>query len=67
MVLYTDGLSEARRDSELFGFEGIRRMLNEYGRNDPSDLVGRLLQAASEWSGGHLVDDTAILIIERQS
>lgn len=65
IILYTDGLSEARHGFDLLGLEGIQAVLEKYGRLEPEELVSQLLEAASDWSGGHLTDDTAILIIER--
>lgn len=66
ILLYTDGLSEARRGLDLFGPEGISRTLRRFGHLPPDELVGKLVQAASSWSGGHLTDDTAVVVIERE-
>ena len=65
LVLYTDGLSEARHDSELFGNEGIGRVLKEYGKRSPEEVVEALVRESSDWAGGRRTDDMAIIVIER--
>ncbi len=65
IVLYTDGISESRQASVLFGLEGIERVLSEQGDARPDDLVDRLLHTAREWAGGRVTDDTAVILIER--
>jgi PAS domain S-box-containing protein len=65
LVLYTDGLSEARRNQEFFGQEGIVRVLNECGTCSPEEVVEALVRESSEWAGGRRTDDTAIIVIER--
>lgn len=64
LVLYTDGISEARHETELFGTEGIERVLAKYGDKKPDELVKRILDATNKWSHGKLRDDTAIVIVE---
>ena len=65
LVLYTDGLSETRRNSEFFGQEGVVRVLNEYGKRSPKEVIEALVRESSEWAGGRRTDDTAIIVIER--
>ena len=65
LILYTDGLSETRRNSEFFGQEGVVRVLNEYGKRSPEEVVEALVRESSEWAGGRRTDDTAIIVIER--
>ena len=65
LILYTDGLIEARREEELFGEE---RLLEAAGR-----LMGLAAQAmaeavieeASEFARGELKDDVAVLVVRR--
>jgi phosphoserine phosphatase RsbU/P len=65
IILYTDGLTEARHDSEMFGEEGIERILKQAGRLSPDEVADALLSAASDWAEGRLRDDTAVIVIER--
>lgn len=56
---------EARHDSNLFDLEGIERVLVEHGQKSPDQLARILFETAREWAGGKLLDDAAILIIQR--
>lgn len=66
LVLYTDGLLEARHGGELFGFEGIKRVLKESGQRSPDELVEALVRESAEWAGGRRADDAAIIVVQRQ-
>jgi serine phosphatase RsbU (regulator of sigma subunit) len=63
IVLFTDGLTEARRDGELFGVEGVRKVLEGCGGQQPPEVVARLEQAVTEFVGGQPRDDMAILVL----
>ncbi|MHB9035838.1 MAG: SpoIIE family protein phosphatase [Armatimonadota bacterium] len=65
LVLYTDGIFEARRDYQLFDLDGIERVLRQSGNMGPDELTQELVRAAREWAGGEIHDDVAVLIIER--
>jgi sigma-B regulation protein RsbU (phosphoserine phosphatase) len=65
LVLYTDGITEARYEDELFGEEGIGDVLSMHRCAHPNDLVEALLCAARDWAHGKLRDDTTVLIVER--
>ncbi|HEY3297933.1 MAG TPA: PAS domain S-box protein [Armatimonadota bacterium] len=65
IILYTDGITEARHDSEMFGTEGIENILRTYGHRSPDNLVIKLVEAATSWANGQLRDDTAVLVVER--
>src|SRR5947207_11928881 len=38
VVLYTDGVTEARRDNELYGVERLDRVLSDHGQLSPGEL-----------------------------
>jgi PAS domain S-box-containing protein len=65
LVLYTDGVSEARHGAELFGEEGLARSLGKSGAEDVQGLLDSILAAVKDWARGVLRDDTAIIIVER--
>ena len=65
-ILYTDGLLEARHDSDMFGFEGIQRVLKQYGQRSPDEIVQALIHESTEWAGGRRSDDMAVIVIERE-
>jgi len=66
MVLYTDGISEARSDSCLFDLEGISRSLAAHAGSDCDDLADALVAAATDHAGGKLKDDAAVVVVHRQ-
>ena len=65
MVLYTDGVSEARRGGDMFGSEGIETVLKEYGERSAQEIIDALLSSARDWAQGHFTDDIAIIVVER--
>jgi len=65
LLLYTDGLAEARQGEELFGEERIGAMLRRDPGRDTDTLCKALLDAAQDFSASALSDDVAILAIRR--
>ena len=64
VVLYTDGLSEARSGGQLFGEERIAHIIRRDPGQDTTILCKTLLEAARDFSSP-LVDDVAIVAIRR--
>jgi serine phosphatase RsbU (regulator of sigma subunit)/HAMP domain-containing protein len=60
IVLYTDGVTEARREGELFGEERLRAVVAEGG--SPAEVTQRILSAVQSFSG-ELRDDVAVLAV----
>jgi sigma-B regulation protein RsbU (phosphoserine phosphatase) len=58
----TDGLSEARHDSELFGHERVRALVAEHAALDPQALVELAYAEAEAWAL-ELTDDVAIIAL----
>jgi len=65
VVLYTDGLAEARRGDELFGEDRIATLLRRDPTVAPDVLCKSLLEAARNFAEGPVEDDVAILAIKR--
>lgn len=61
LLLYTDGLTEARRDGELFGLEGVSAVLGELEEPSPSEAVAILRTRVAEFAYGNLTDDLCLL------
>lgn len=61
VVFYTDGLSELRVGTELFGAAGVAAALAGAGGSAEDVISG--LEAAMEESGGRQTDDVAILAL----
>lgn len=60
LVLYTDGVTEARSGNKLFGEERLRRCLEAPA--DSQGLADRVLDSVRTYSRGELRDDIAILV-----
>jgi serine phosphatase RsbU (regulator of sigma subunit) len=65
VVLYTDGVVEARHDAELYGFERLDELLARRHDLPPQDLAASMIQAARRFTGGELLDDCAVLVVRR--
>ena len=65
VVLYTDGVIEARRGRELYGEERLDRFLAENRELHAQQLAARLLADCKQFSGGELPDDCAIVVLRR--
>jgi PAS domain S-box-containing protein len=65
LVLYTDGIIEARRQGREFGEEGLRDALHDAAGEAPAQLARSVYAAARTWSGGRLTDDVAIAVARR--
>lgn len=66
ILLYTDGLTEARhKDGEFFGEENMIHFLQRYGHYPPDILVDKLADRLTCWTKEGKHDDTALVIVER--
>jgi serine phosphatase RsbU (regulator of sigma subunit) len=65
LLLYTDGLAEARNGEQLFGEDRVANMLRRDPGVAPDVLCKSLLESAREFASEPLTDDVAILAIRR--
>src|SRR3954468_7272794 len=65
LLLYTDGLAEARAGEALFGEERIAGILRRDAGQDARTLCKTLLEAARDFASAPLTDDVAILAVRR--
>ena len=67
LLLYTDGLSEARTDGldtpDLLGAERIGRVVREHAGAGPHELADALRSVAEQHSGGRLADDLCLVAL----
>jgi serine phosphatase RsbU (regulator of sigma subunit) len=64
LVLYTDGLTEARdAGGAFFGEVRGTGVFTAMGKRDADRVVQRLLDAVEQFTDGHLRDDLALLVI----
>jgi sigma-B regulation protein RsbU (phosphoserine phosphatase) len=62
LVMYTDGVVEARRNGERFGRERLGSLIRRIG--DPAATVQRIGEAIDEF--GELVSDDAAMVVLRR-
>ena len=63
LILYTDGVTEARSpEGAFFGEDGLREVAAREVRRGFEGLSDRLLACVSAFSGGSLEDDVALLV-----
>jgi serine phosphatase RsbU (regulator of sigma subunit) len=65
VVLYTDGVVEARRDGELYGEARLDRLLAEHRQVPAQQLAEVVLEDCRRWVGGDLRDDCAVVVVRR--
>jgi PAS domain S-box-containing protein len=63
MVLYTDGVLDAKGPGDRFGEERLERALT--GATSAEDAVERIRSALEDFAGAEQDDDTAVLAIQR--
>ena len=66
VLLYTDGLTEARNETGAFlNTEGAKVLLTDLAGVPAGQIAEALVDRVREYSGGHLADDTAVVWMER--
>ena len=65
LVLFTDGLVEARRNGEEFGIERACRVLEAERSSPLTTRIERLIDAARRFDEANLRDDVVVLALER--
>lgn len=67
LLAYTDGVSEARRDGEMFGPERIVELVGRVGGQSVDTVLDELVEAAVEFGGTPNQDDIAVIAIRPRS
>jgi serine phosphatase RsbU (regulator of sigma subunit) len=65
VVLYTDGVIEARRAGELYGPERLDAALQERAALPPAELAQAVLDDCRAFARGELADDCAVVVVRR--
>jgi serine phosphatase RsbU (regulator of sigma subunit) len=66
VVLYTDGVVEARQEGELFGMDRFDELLSARRDEDGETIARAVLEACRAFGGGELTDDCAIVVVKRR-
>lgn len=64
LLLYTDGLVEARAGSDLFGISGVERVLRQSWQAGGEQIAALLEQEALGFCNGTPQDDMALVVLE---
>ena len=74
LLLYTDGLTEARRRGngashafEMFGEERVSELVSRIPGSPTTEIVERMREEVSEFSGGELADDLCLIALRTTS
>jgi serine phosphatase RsbU (regulator of sigma subunit) len=65
VVLYTDGVIEARLEGELYGQDRLDRVLAERASLPPAQLAQAVLADCRSFAHGELADDCAVVVVRR--
>ncbi len=63
VVLYTDGITDARRDGVLFGEKRLRETIDASLSLGAQGIADALLEAVKDYAGGVLPDDCAVVAL----
>ena len=61
VLLYTDGLTEARRDEQLFGVDAVSAVLDGLHDPSPTEAIAVMRARVAEFGYGTLTDDLCLL------
>lgn len=66
LILYTDGVTEARHDDELFDEDRLAAVLAQHATASASEMATAVLQAVNQFTGSQpQADDLTLLIVQR--
>lgn len=63
LLVYTDGITDARMGGEAFGIEGLSEVLRRVASREPHEILDEVFAAALEASGGAMRDDAAAFVL----
>lgn len=65
LVLYTDGLIEARHGPQFYGSERLMQVVTENAHLPATDIVNRIVADVTTFTQGRLTDDIALSVLKR--
>jgi len=66
VVLFTDGVTEARRGDEDFGESRLAEVVKAYRDSSPNELQDRIVEAITAFTSGTFGDDVTLVVIAAQ-
>lgn len=63
LILYTDGVTEARRGLEFFGLDRLQQLVTALPAKTPSEVVPTIFNQLTQFTGGNFKDDIALLAL----
>jgi serine phosphatase RsbU (regulator of sigma subunit) len=66
LIAYTDGITEARQDGELFGEERLSAVALEARGRPVEELADRIIEAVRAFAGHEPTDDLALIALRVQ-
>jgi serine phosphatase RsbU (regulator of sigma subunit) len=63
LVLYTDGITEARRRGREFGEQALHELLRSLAHLATAELPAGVVRAVEDWCDGGLDDDVAVAVV----
>ena len=67
LLMVTDGLTEARRDSDFFGYTGLIQAAREAQAALSENIGHAIIAEAKRFTGGTMHDDVCLLLVRRNS
>ncbi len=64
LLLYTDGVTEARTGQDMLEIQGVQEVLCAAAGGSAGAICDAVFRRALEFSGGNLQDDVAIVAIK---
>jgi len=66
MVLYTDGLTEARRDNSLLDIDRFIEIIGKHIQNNLEKMKENIFADVLKWSNNHVEDDMTMILVKRK-
>ena len=63
LVLYTDGITDARGGDQQFGIDRLRETLGSTAGSSADEVVAQVMDAVVAFSSGTLADDIALMVV----
>ena len=66
LILYTDGLVEARNGKEEYGMKRLRQKVVELGALPAKEIVRGIMESVREFTGGgEQKDDVTVVVVKK--